>query len=370
VSDLDDVVDLLQRRGSGFRTLRATVVVRRDDDLVIEAHCRAAEEAERRGMRTLTVSVGFDGPPKEGPRESTETTRLWFEPPKRIRAETEGRRSSTLVMDGRHELRSSFLGQEIVRGPLRSPYDVVTPLFLLRPWALLLDYLFEPLGGTELAGRAAVEVRARLRPGDGTRVQHVRGFSWGADEHRLAIDRERGVLLRVGAVMDGQEYEATEMTEIAFDEPIEPDVFRLEAPPGVETITAEESVRRLRATFPHPRHGKNGLERMARQADFVLFAPPRDGHPITGSKTTFHEDCVSATFTQLWGDESHSVEIVLRPHTGPPTTSLTVFESPDGNPAVRTIRDGTSIEVSSATLGNKRLLELVSTLEPVVPAED
>ena len=109
---------------------------------------------------------------------------------------------------------------------------------------------------------------------------------------------------------------------------------------------------------------------MARQADVVLFAPRPDGRAVAGSSTSFQEDCVSATFTQLWGDESHDVRVVFRPYPGPEMTSLTVSRTAEGYPAVLTIRDGTSIEVSSATLGNERLREVVSTLEPVVPAED
>jgi outer membrane lipoprotein-sorting protein len=365
LADSDRVLELLRRGGSRYRTLRATIVTRRDWPRVVEAHRRSVEEAERRGMKTLTVSLG-----RSTERESTERTRIWFEPPDRIRAETEGKQPETVVMDGKHAFRTSRLDGDIVRGPLRSPYDMVQPLFLLRPRVLLPSYSLEPVGDIEIAGRPATAVVARIRPAEGTRLEHVHRFSWGADEHRLALDREYGILLRAAAVMEGEEFDVTEMTEVAFDEPIEPEVFRREPPSGAETITAEDEFRRLRENHPHPRDRKRGLERMARQADFVLFAPGPDGRPVTGSSSGFHEDCVAATFTQLWGDESHDVQVVLRSYPGPEMTFLTVSRTAEGYPAVLTIRDGTSIEVSSATLGNERLLEVVSTLEPVVPAED
>jgi hypothetical protein len=268
-------------------------------------------------------------------------------------------------MDGKHEFRTAFLGEEIVRGPLRSPYEVVAPFFLLRPWALLPSYRFEPRGSTEIAGRAAIDVRAQLRPG--RRVRHLPGFSWGADEHRLAVDRERGALLRVAAFMDGDEYDVTEVTEVAFDQPIDPEIFSFEAPAGVQVITAEDEARRTRERFPRPR--RNGLEVMAKQARFVLFAPPADGRPLGDRSTCFDDDCVTARYTQLWGDESHAFDVVLRPEVGDATPLETLSEAADGQLVARTVRDGTSIEVSSRTLGRERLLELVATLEPVRPGE-
>jgi outer membrane lipoprotein-sorting protein len=361
MGDLEEVLELLHGGGSSFRTLRATIVTRRVHDLVSEAHRRSVEEAERRGMKTLSVSVGFADP--NAPRESTERTRIWFEPPDRIRAETEGRRSSTVVMDGKHSFRTAALGDEIVRGPLRSPYEIVPPLFLLRPEALLASYLFEPLGQTEVARRTAIDVRARLRPGEA--VVRSSRLSWGADEHRLAVDRERGVLLRVAAIMDGQEFDVTGMTEVAFDEPIEADVFRFEPPPGVETITAEDHARRLRASYARPR--RSGLETMARQAQFVVFEPPNDGHPVVSQSGSFRADGVSVSYTQFWGDEEHAFELVQWAQADDAAGPQTVSEAADGSLVARAVRDGTAIEVSSRTLGRERLLEVLATLEPIEP---
>lgn len=47
-----------------------------------------------------------------------------------------------------------------------------------------------------------------------------------ADELDLIVDRERGVLLRVAVVVDGEELSAIEMTEVAFDEAVPAEMFR------------------------------------------------------------------------------------------------------------------------------------------------
>ena len=50
----------------------------------------------------------------------------------------------------------------------------------------------------------------------------------GADAYDLALDAERGIVLREAASLDGAEYAVTEMLEVAFDESFPPETF---APP-------------------------------------------------------------------------------------------------------------------------------------------
>jgi hypothetical protein len=55
----------------------------------------------------------------------------------------------------------------------------------------------------------------------------------GADEYRLVIDVERGVLLHLSAAVNGRVIAVDEFDEILFDTPPPADTFTLAAPPGV-----------------------------------------------------------------------------------------------------------------------------------------
>lgn len=318
----------------------------------------AGERAERRGLNVLRVSFG----PKRahaGPAESTELVRLWFEPPARIRAETEGERgSSTVVTDGTHEWR--LRDGRAVRGPAKPPHEAVDALFLLRPWMLLPSYHFEPLGRTTVAGREAIAVRAHLRPADGSTRMHVDRLSWGADEHLLAVDSDQGILLRLASILDDREFNVTEMTGARFDEPIEPDRFRFEPPPDVEILTAEEEIRRLNREFPKPHH-PTGTETMGTQVTFTVFALSPEGPPITDRSTTYRDDHIFHSFTLLLGDEEHRVVLLQRAADGE-------VWSNGGHPdqvRVSVQRDGTRVDASSWTLDAVRLRQVVDALEPV-----
>jgi outer membrane lipoprotein-sorting protein len=52
----------------------------------------------------------------------------------------------------------------------------------------------------------------------------------------LEVDAQRGVLLGVTALGDGEPFVKTTAVEIAFDEPIEEQVFVFEPPAGEEVI--------------------------------------------------------------------------------------------------------------------------------------
>lgn len=50
--------------------------------------------------------------------------------------------------------------------------------------------------------------------------------------HELAVDAERGVILRATSFIDGQEFFVHEVLEIAFDEDFPDDTFVFTPPPG------------------------------------------------------------------------------------------------------------------------------------------
>ena len=92
---------------------------------------------------------------------------------------------------------------------------------LLDPSALLGAYRFDVTGETAVLDRAAVEVAATRRAG-----VHAYDFGLLAEELALLVDNERGVLLRVAVIVEGEEISVTEIREIAFDEHISPELFR------------------------------------------------------------------------------------------------------------------------------------------------
>jgi hypothetical protein len=91
---------------------------------------------------------------------------------------------------------------------------------LLDPSPMLGTYRFDVSGTTAVLDRAAVEVVATRRIGG-----HYRDFGPLADELALLVDNERGVL-RVAVIVEGEEIAVTEIREIAFDESIQPELFR------------------------------------------------------------------------------------------------------------------------------------------------
>ena len=83
-----------------------------------------------------------------------------------------------------------------------------------------------------MAGRAAQSVRAVPRTGAEGATAIVFGLGPGADELELAVDAERGALLRVNARLRGEPFRRLEVTEITFG-PIPAESTEPALPPGV-----------------------------------------------------------------------------------------------------------------------------------------
>ena len=79
------------------------------------------------------------------------------------------------------------------------------------------------------------------------------------------MDAERGVVLRIEALFQGEPVRLVEVEKIAFDDAIDEERFRFELPPGEEPRTAEEA---------YPTHNVT-LEQAARDASFAVWAPAR-----------------------------------------------------------------------------------------------
>src|SRR4051794_18281421 len=241
---------------------------------------------------------------------------------------------------------------------------------LLEPAMFLPGFELRIVGETEAAGRRAIDVAATPRPrGPGP----VELFPYGADALALAVDRERGVILRFEASAGGDPIRRLEGTEIAFDEPIPDDSFA--RPPG-DVRTAADAFPTLYLT----------LEQAARTAAFRLWAPARLAgrwhvNVLHRPETTRPRIPESVHLFLHDGESLHSFGIeeagerLLAWRTGEERT-VTLEDGEDvrvlggssrlpGPPLeVHLVRDGTHIRLYSNDIDEAGLLELAAALEP------
>jgi outer membrane lipoprotein-sorting protein len=220
--ELGALLELLYSAGDRSRTVRATVYRRNE-------HAREIELLRAHGLYRDPPAI----PPEEGswgtPDDVIEsTTRLWAARPYWLRWETtfsgSGGSGGTFVGVKEAELFWHRFGDGQVRSNERREGGGTMSTEeerLLGPSALLGAYRFDVTGETAVLDRAAVEVAATRRVG-----VHAHDFGLLAEELALLVDNERGVLLRVAVIVEGEQISVTEIREIAFDEHISPELFR------------------------------------------------------------------------------------------------------------------------------------------------
>jgi outer membrane lipoprotein-sorting protein len=250
VSELGDLLALMHGARTRVTTVRAKVR--------IWSHVARTHEAMSR--RGTVVMYG----PADDEVERESLLRVWLQPPDLAREERDeayavrrgqlwwsydphnGARSN----EDRPEIGSGGTGEEV--------WWLVDPA----PIIGLLDY--DGFARGQRAGRETIVVRAvprTLGEGDGWALVRIAGE--GADELRLEIDAELGVLLRIEARLGGQPYAIYEALEVAFGEPFTDDVFAFTAPEGEEVRpVAEFSVR----------HNLT-IEQAVEQAAFTIWIP-------------------------------------------------------------------------------------------------
>jgi hypothetical protein len=76
------------------------------------------------------------------------------------------------------------------------------------------------LDPSPLLGVYRFDLRAATMRNDGRVVDLL------SDQLALAVDEDRGVLLRAAVLVHGEELSSSDVVEIAFDEPIRPALFR------------------------------------------------------------------------------------------------------------------------------------------------
>jgi hypothetical protein len=262
VGALGQILELLHDAGERARPARLTVVEWRHGPRSSAAFERYM--AARRGPGSAAMQA-VSSPGALAPDETTWTTTLALESETRFREEAAGVQAGkrSLVRDGdRWASWDSDWGavtseSEQEGGPPSSTYA-----FLLDPVGVLGSFRLEPSGHTEVAGRDAWRVRATARPEPEGSGAVLFRLGPGADRVDLAVDAERGALLRSEAFLGDQPFHRLEVTEIAFG-PSPSETFDLTLPEGVD------------ASGGWPRPQRLPLHELAATAPFAVFVPGR-----------------------------------------------------------------------------------------------
>lgn len=266
MSELAELLELVHGAGKRWGTARLTVRRWGDSDLSGIALRRYAERRQAAGARTAVATA----PGGEGPSTWDMVTRAWVDRTgDRLRVETSGAHhgESLHVRVGprwwSYTPHSGSISNEAEPEMGGGGGDDFS--WMLEPASLLPALDFAPSGPAEVAGRPALGAVATPRPED-PRWGFAAYVAHGADDVVLAVDRERGVVLRAEARLGGRPFAVHETTEVAFDEPLTDDLFRFVSPDG-------SPVRSPRDTFPRPE--PLSVEEAARRASFTVLVPTR-----------------------------------------------------------------------------------------------
>lgn len=219
--ELRDLIALLYTARESFNTVHVRWRYTVDPDAMNSLMQRLADQQPPGSTATLTAT---------SQTQHTETTsrfdlRLWWRKPGCWRDENQGSGYilGTILCDGRafsfdpHTQRWQPSTSNVV---LEDRLDDVP---LLDPSFLLTSHDLRPLAETVHTGREAVQVQAIYRKGKSRIYEPV--FWTTADEYALLVDKERGVLLRYAAKLNGQEVAVAAVDHIEFDEPVADAVF-------------------------------------------------------------------------------------------------------------------------------------------------
>jgi hypothetical protein len=227
-------------------------------------HARAAEAFARFQRELPGTAIAGSAADVQPEGASTTSIRLWWEGPERHREEIgPGGSRHVLVRDGGRWWAGSrdwgVVSHETEAGRPQEP----SLAHLVDPARLLGALRLEPADADRVAGRVTIGATAAPRTAsesDGTVIYRLGA---GAEAFDLAVDAERGVLLRVVARLDSGPFHSFEVTEIGFDESFPPETFVHEPEAGDEPVGQAWRPERL------------PLHQAARRAPFTILAPAR-----------------------------------------------------------------------------------------------
>jgi outer membrane lipoprotein-sorting protein len=304
----------------------------------------------------------------EAPEETSRTTTLSFDGPTRYREEAAGVQAGTryVVRDGdRWASWDADWGAVTHETEQEGGPPSTTYALLLDPVAVIAAYRLENRGTTEVAGRPAHRLRAVARSARESAGAVVFQLGAGADELELAIDAERGALLRAEAFLAGEPFRGLEVTEIAFT-PLPAETFAPALPPGAVPsrwqLPERLALHDLQARAPF------GVFAPARVPDGwrlveSLFVPPREHPPVEAEVSLVYaspDGAYAVTVSQRAAGGAARGWAEWRADGDVEVADLGEHATPRHH--VRVERDGTVVELSGSDAS--LLAELARTLAP------
>jgi len=275
VSELGDLLERLYGARNRWRTVRATVHQWTDAARTHEAWARHAAEARRAGAGVVASARGHGGAPVAG-LVAASVERVWIDGPgRRSRVEQEDR---LRVRDG-----DTWWHYDAVHGAMSNEEEPQVGSGghgledLLDPAPLVGTHDLDLGAAIDVGGRAGRRVTVTPRPFPDDRYQMIGGAGRIATEVEWAVDDERGVLLRVTSRLDGQPYHVKELRDLAFDAPIDDQVFDFVPPPG--EVVRSPSQRFAPAERP-------SIEEIAARAPFTVLVPGRLPEAATWTRSS------------------------------------------------------------------------------------
>jgi hypothetical protein len=232
---LGALLEVLHGAEGSFSSVRVTYRTWRHSERAAAASRAEVERDKRRGASISTIAIAGGG---EAAAERVETFRTW-RARGRVREEQHGGQR-----DGYYGVRDADLwwSWDERMGAISNEDDPTVGSgigerlsVMLDPTALLGALRFRVLGRSEVAGRDAILAEAVPRPSDPRhppRARELHPLGSGADRYTLEVEAQRGVLLSAVAVYEGEPFHEITTLEIAFDEPIDDQLFQFEPPAG------------------------------------------------------------------------------------------------------------------------------------------
>jgi outer membrane lipoprotein-sorting protein len=387
VSELAERLELLHEARHRYRTARGVMRRRHNWRLTQEAVKRANARSRRGGMGHVQMFASGSGGAETQPDVHEEVIRFWVEPPDRLRHETESSgRGHTIVIDGDTWWMYSPEWGATSNVGLTDEEAGNMSVGGGEPFRQLLDPSMIA-GALEIDRIDAEEkqfvVHAHMREDlDGINRHMLMGFVTGADAVELVVDRERGIVRRITAYLDGQELSASVLDDVVFDEAFPEGTFVFVPPPG-EEVHPPETARQHTHTvsevvelagfvvfeIPDLPEGQWRLhvhynakrERPRMHENAALFYSRSDGRGTVivsqheaGAEGTFGWPGVRADEASLEEIERDGIRYVV--FRGAPDQDM--------GSAVRLERDGTAVQLQSQDLPAETLLELATSLRP------
>jgi hypothetical protein len=374
---LGAVLEVLHGADGSFSSVRATYRTWHHTERARAAFQATVEQDRRRKASITLQGLG------EAPAERVETFRIW-RARGRVREEQHGgsRDGYYGVRDGdlwwfwdERQGATSNEDDPSVGSGIGQQLSV-----MLDPTPLLGALRFHLVGRSEVAGRATIVTEAVARPSDPRRpprALELHQLGGGADLYTLEVDAQLGVLLRAVALREGEPFHEIATMEIAFDEPIDDELFRFEPPAGEQVQPAGQ---RPRAQHITPREAQD-------RALFTVLIPdriPSDWRVHCTFIEQSHRPPRPASVALNYSSDDGNERVSLSQYaveTKPEQYDLMIandgwravthdgfavqVRAPGGQSQAHIQRNGTFVFLTSETLSGARLAAIAVGLKPV-----